>query len=125
MKFYKFIFIGIISLAIFLSVEFLIAKAESENEGDDNYRSAPSSNISTPASSTKKVASSGTITKTIIVQPAKTITSTVMENVQIPDSDKDGLPDETDPYPNIAQQLIVSDSNLDGIDDKYELQIAK
>jgi hypothetical protein len=61
-------------------------------------------------------------TKVVVVTPEKIITKTVMQNVQLPDSDRDGIPDEADLYPKIPEQLMVKDVNLDGIDDRYDLR---
>lgn len=90
---------------------------EREEDDDDNEEvvvAAPSAESSIP--------SQKTTTKTIIVKPAQIITRKIMQNVQLPDSDRDGLSDEGDPYPNIPLQIIVNDADFDGIDDQYEVQ---
>lgn len=61
-----------------------------------------------------------TITQ-IIRLPDKYITKTIIENIIKKDTDRDGLLDENDPHPNIAEIYIVNDSNKNGIDDKYDL----
>jgi hypothetical protein len=58
-------------------------------------------------------------TKTIVT-PSKTITKTVMVDKVLKDSDRDGIIDDEDPHPNIAEIYIVRDDNLNGIDDNYE-----
>lgn len=61
-----------------------------------------------------------TITQTIKL-PDKYITRTIIENIIKKDTDRDGLLDENDPHPSIAEIYIVNDSNKNGIDDKYDL----
>jgi hypothetical protein len=112
------------SISFFLLLAFTAAFSFARAENDDEEDAQPAATVVPTTTSTPSTKSSNpkTVTKTIIVQPEKIVTSTVMQDVQIPDSDRDGLPDETDPHPNIAEQLIVQDTNLDGIDDRYELQ---
>jgi hypothetical protein len=43
-----------------------------------------------------------------------------MENVILPDTDKDGIADVDDPNPTIPEYLIVQDLNGNGIDDRYD-----
>lgn len=62
-----------------------------------------------------------TITQTVKL-PDKIITKTIIENITKKDSDRDGLLDENDPHPNIAEMYVVNDNNNNGIDDKYDLK---
>lgn len=57
----------------------------------------------------------------IIQLPDRYVTKTIIENIIKKDSDRDGLLDENDPHPEIAEIYIVSDENKNGIDDKYDL----
>lgn len=59
----------------------------------------------------------------VITIPAKTITRTVMKDVILIDSDRDGLFDENDPHPSIAEIYIVFDENRNGIADQYEVEL--
>ncbi|EKE11823.1 MAG: hypothetical protein ACD_15C00018G0004 [uncultured bacterium] len=65
--------------------------------------------------------SSETVTETIKL-PDRYVTKTIIENIIKKDSDRDGLLDENDPHPQIAEIYIVSDQNGNGIDDKYDLE---
>lgn len=108
----------ILAMTFLLATSFVRADDdESDDDGEDNY-SAP---VATQDSSSQPAK---TVTKTIILEPAKIITSTIMQDVLLIDSDRDGIPNEQDLYPNIANQLIVDDLNLDGIDDRFEIQTA-
>jgi hypothetical protein len=111
----KFLFTLFLSMAVILLVA-SFARADDEEEGDDEEYSSSSPSSSSGSTTTKMV------TQTIIVEPAKTVTSTVMKNVDLPDSDRDGIPDEQDMHPQIPQQFIIEDLNLDGIDDRLELE---
>ena len=92
-----------------------VVRADDDNERDDE-KSQTISSSSSSSTITKMV------TQTIILEPAKTVTSVIMEDVKLPDTDRDGIPDEKDMYPKIAAQLIVDDINLDGIDDRFEIE---
>lgn len=58
-------------------------------------------------------------TKTITTKLADTITQTTTTTIRH-DSDGDGKYDDEDPHPTINEYFIVTDSNLNGIDDQYE-----
>ncbi len=89
---------------------------DDDDEEKDNEKSQTISSSSSSSSITKMV------TQTIIIEPAKTVTSVIMKDVVLADSDRDGIPDEQDIYPNVPNHLIVDDFNLDGIDDRLELE---
>lgn len=55
-----------------------------------------------------------------VIEPARTVTSTVMKTKVIIDTDQDGISDEKDPHPNIAEIYVVSDDNCNGISDWLE-----
>lgn len=61
-----------------------------------------------------------TVTETIRL-PDQYVTKTIIENIVKKDSDRDGLLDENDPHPDIAEIYIVKDENRNGIDDRYDL----
>jgi hypothetical protein len=58
-------------------------------------------------------------TETIYVKMPDKIVETPITTTRH-DSDGDGLYDDEDPYPTINKFYIVSDANLNGIDDRYE-----
>jgi hypothetical protein len=100
-----------ISLIIFLAVFLLVigmlfAKADDDEEDDDN------------SSSSRETVEY--ITKTVVVEPAKTVYEKVVKSVEFPDTDRDGLADVEDPHPNVAEIYIVKDDNQNGIVDQFE-----
>jgi hypothetical protein len=99
-----------ISLIILLSVFLLVigmlfAKADDDDdeEGDNSSRETVEY-----------------ITKTVVVEPAKTVYEKVIKSVEFPDADRDGLADVEDPHPNVAEIYIVKDDNQNGIVDQFE-----
>jgi hypothetical protein len=61
----------------------------------------------------------GIETKTINEKISDTVSRTTTTTT-IHDSDGDGIFDNEDKYPNINDNFIVKDINLNGIDDRYE-----
>lgn len=62
-----------------------------------------------------------TINKTYtIVEPARTVTNTTMKTKVIIDTDQDGIRDENDPHPDIAEIYVVGDEDRNGIADWLE-----
>lgn len=59
-------------------------------------------------------------TKTVIVTPQRTVYEKQVRNVVLPDKDRDGIEDENDPHPEVAEIYIVSDEDKNGISDEYE-----
>ncbi|KKR21109.1 MAG: hypothetical protein UT50_C0013G0012 [Candidatus Moranbacteria bacterium GW2011_GWA2_39_41] len=57
--------------------------------------------------------------QTVYVKLPDTVVDQVMQ-VPLHDSDSDGIYDDQDPYPYINKFFVVSDENLNGIDDTYE-----
>lgn len=99
-KFFKFILI--ILIPTILATAFYFAKADDEGEGDDDYKPQ-------------------TTTKTVVTQPSvSTKIETTTKTTVYKDSDGDGILDETDPHPEIAEIYIVEDDNKNGIVDKFE-----
>ncbi len=106
----KIIFFG----SSFSSHKIVFAK-EKENDGnDDEYAESASSSSSSKTTQT---------TTQVIKLPDQIVTKTIMVDVVLPDTDKDGLPDVSDPHPTIPEYLIVNDANGNGIDDNYDLSI--
>ncbi len=89
---------------------------ENDDEGDDEVSSNDSG-----ASATESKPQTYT---QIIKLPDQIVTKIIIEDVVLPDTDKDGLADANDPHPTIPEQIIVSDANGNGIDDNYELAIS-
>ncbi|MFA6160122.1 MAG: hypothetical protein WC678_03485 [Parcubacteria group bacterium] len=102
MKFF-FKFILIILIPTILASAFYFAKADDEgDEGDDDYKPQ-------------------TTTRTVVAQPSvSTKVETTTKTTIYKDSDGDGILDETDPHPEIAEIYIVEDNNKNGIVDKFE-----
>lgn len=88
---------------------------EIENENESTIPAT----VQTPAKTTQK--STSKTTKQIITIPAKTIVKTVLKDVVLKDSDRDGLFDDQDPYPTIPEIYIVRDDNNNGVVDQYDL----
>lgn len=66
-----------------------------------------------------KEATQKTEYKTITTKLSDTVTKTAMTETEY-DSDGDGIYDQDDTHPTINDYFIVTDDNLNGIDDKYE-----
>ncbi len=91
---------------------------KNRGESDDENAEAVSA---TPASSSS---SSKPQTYTQIIKlPDQIVTKTVIEDVILIDTDKDGLADGSDPHPTIPEFIIVTDNNGNGIDDSYEIAV--
>lgn len=104
-------------LALFLMIYLGISKlafAEDDDDDDDDRYEQSDDREDDEMSAEKLV-------DQIIQLPDKYITKTIIENIIKKDSDRDGLLDENDPHPEIAEIYIVSDENKNGIDDKYDL----
>jgi hypothetical protein len=95
----------IIYLTIFLSVVFLVARA-SVRAADDEEEYKGQNQALTQTTSIAATADT------------KTVTTTKVETLK--DSDGDGLLDNYDPHPDIAEIYIVEDKNSNGIVDKFE-----
>lgn len=59
-------------------------------------------------------------TETVVVEPARTVTKTEMRTFILADSDRDGIADESDPYPQLASIYMANDGDGDGISDELE-----
>lgn len=96
----------ILIIALFLLVSgifFVRAEDDDEEDGDSNQ------------ADTQQY-----ITKTIVVEPAKTIYEKVIRNIEFSDTDHDGLINEEDPHPSVAEIYVVKDDNQNGIVDEFE-----
>jgi len=100
-KIFKFILI--ILIPTILATAFYFAKADDEeDEEDDDYKPQAT-------------------TRTVVTQPSvSTKVETTTKTTIYKDSDGDGILDETDPHPEIAEIYIVEDNNKNGIVDKFE-----
>lgn len=87
---------------------------EHDDEDDDREKDSGSSTSSSSEPETYKQ---------VIRLPDRIVTKTVIENVILIDSDKDGIPDINDPNPMIPEHLIVNDANENGIDDVYDISL--
>lgn len=86
---------------------------DDENDRDeDDDDSDDSSSSSTPKTYQQ-----------VIKLPDQIITKTIVEDVILLDSDKDGIIDADDPHPAIPEYIIVNDANGNGIDDNFEISI--
>lgn len=115
MKFFdikKNISILIFLLLVGISIFHIVRADDDEEEKDDSEVVIDTANS----------ASSGEV-KRIIRLPDKIITKTILEDVLEKDSDRDGIADINDPFPNIATILMVQDVNRNGIDDQYDLSL--
>ena len=63
-----------------------------------------------------------TYEETVVVEPAKIVTENQLQTVFLPDRDRDGIPDNEDLHPDIAEIYIVVDDNLNGIVDTFEYE---
>lgn len=116
------------SAALFLMAVMVVSKhayiqvvladdgAEQDNEGVPLATPPPVKVINTSPSS-------NTTQKTEYVTVYKKLSDTVTtktDTITRHDADGDGLYDDEDPHPTINEYYIVKDSNLNGIDDRYE-----
>lgn len=60
------------------------------------------------------------VTETVIVTPSRTVYEEQTLEIALPDIDRDGIADENDPHPDVAEIYVVKDEDKDGIDDEYE-----
>lgn len=70
-----------------------------------------------PSSSSEKTV---TVEETIVVEPAKIVTENQLQTISLSDRDRDGIPDDEDKHPDIAEIYIVKDDDLNGIVDTFE-----
>ncbi|EKE18573.1 MAG: hypothetical protein ACD_9C00291G0004 [uncultured bacterium] len=107
-------FFLVISLA---SVEFFqpkyFAVAEEDEEEDEEDHEDENDEDEKDEEDDKEVV-------TIVKEPDSIITTTRMQTVVVKDGDQDGLADELDPHPQVAEIYIVNDDNKNGIADWLE-----
>jgi len=90
---------------------------ERENEDEDEDEDEGSSDQKTSVKTEPQTY------KQVIKLPDQIITKTIIEDVVLLDTDKDGIADASDPHPAIPEHLIVGDANGNGIDDSYEIPL--
>lgn len=95
---------------------------EREYDDEEGYNVAP---VTAPAAvevqqQTVSTPKPKTYKQTIIVSPAQIVTEYQNKMVSFPDSDRDGIADADDKYPDIADIYIVKDDNGNGIVDTFE-----
>lgn len=100
------------ALKINISYDINIASAD-----DESSESSESSESRESSSDDYKIVKEE---KTIVVEPAKVIYETQLQNVTLIDSDRDGIADEYDSHPNLAEVYLVQDNNTNGIVDIFE-----
>lgn len=115
MKNKKLLLISMMASLILLFVigGFVRADDEEDEEDDDRYEDVRSSREA-------ETQRSAPVVETITTY--KTVTVNEIKEVLLPDVDRDGIADEADPHPNIAEIYIVEDSNANGIVDALEAQ---
>ena len=95
---------NILFFLIILVSSFAIVFFRANAESDDDYKSSKPK----------------TVTQTVVVTPARTVTEDQVQTITLPDRDSDGIADSEDPYPDVAEIYIVKDDNLNGIVDTFE-----
>lgn len=98
--------------------------AEDDEEEEDRYEQAESEDDDEDEKDEEdedKEDEKYTVTE-VVRLPDKIVTRRIIESIIKKDSDRDGLIDENDPHPNIAEIYIVKDDDRNGIDDKYDLK---
>ena len=111
----KYISLLILFVTIILASGFGLARAD---DNEDDYENQTQAVVNSKSSSTKKTTQM--VTKTIVIEPVRTVTENVLQDVNLIDSDMDGLPDTEDPHPNINEMFVVKDDNLNGVVDTFE-----
>lgn len=149
MKYKKYFLLPLL-VSVLLFSSFWLARADDDDDDDDRDRDRRRSQqrdvsddtpnpientnptpapapVSAPAPTPDPVSSQKTVIPSLkppkikpIPAPVTVITKTIMEDVILPDLDRDGLPDSQDPHPDIAEIYIIRDDNGNGIDDNYE-----
>ncbi len=115
MKMKKYLTFFIIGTVILSSFVCFLARAEEEEESEDEETDRQTqSTVQTKSSASS---SNSGKTKTTVETDVKTVTKTTV----IKDSDGDGILDEEDSHPDIAEIYIVEDKNLNGIVDSFEV----
>lgn len=132
-------FVILLSILVFSSIGFSIAahaddddddrienvsqeSDDEDDEDDDEDIAAPEPEVENAASDDSKSQdneTSKTTTKTVVT-PATTIIVNEVREVTLADSDRDGLFDNADPHPNVAEIYFVKDDNFNGIVDSFE-----
>lgn len=122
MKNKKLIIISILLLILLgggLSV-FRFVQAEDEYRDEDRNEDEDEDEDDEDDNKDESIAKPRTYQKTIIISPAKIVTEQQIQTVSLPDRDRDGIIDDEDLHPDIAEIYIVQDENLNGIVDTFE-----
>ncbi|HEX8974402.1 MAG TPA: hypothetical protein VF817_02865 [Patescibacteria group bacterium] len=118
----KFLYVLVIAVAAFFAARHAWVKAddyEGEYEQEDGNTQTNTQPVQQQSSSQPKTK------KITITSPSTIVTKTVIKSFDLKDSDKDGLPDESDPHPDIAEIYIAQDDNNNGIVDRYDPSLMK
>lgn len=122
----KNIFVILLSVLVLSSVALsFVAHADDEDdedEDDDRYEEIRDEDDDAASTEERKVIPAEEIKMITrqIIDPPRTIVVNELQTISLPDRDYDGIPDETDPHPDVAEIYVVSDANLNGIVDAIE-----
>ncbi|KKQ51771.1 MAG: hypothetical protein US70_C0013G0022 [Parcubacteria group bacterium GW2011_GWD2_38_11] len=92
---------------------------EDKDEDDVDRKDVEEVDENSEESSSKKTT---TVKETFVVEPAKIVTENQIQTILLSDRDRDGIPDDEDQYPDIAEIYIVRDDDLNGIVDTFEYE---
>lgn len=116
-------FVILLSILVLTAISFSIVRADDdeddEEDDDDRYETSIPAAVSSSQDSVSKTQTPKMVTKRI-VDPPKTIVVNEVRTVELVDTDRDGIADETDPHPDKAEIYFVSDVNQNGIVDSFE-----
>jgi hypothetical protein len=93
-------------------------------EQDDDYK-APAAPVQQVVQPVDQVVTEPQTYKQTYKLPDQIVTSVIMENVTLVDTDRDGIPDINDPHPTVPEYMIAEDSDNDGIVDAYDIDIVQ
>ena len=101
----------LLSILVLTAISFSIVRADDDDDGererdDDHYE--------------KSFYSSKINSNNVKKQETKTIVTEEIRQVEVVDTDKDGIPDNEDPHPDKPEIYFVSDANQNGIVDSFE-----
>lgn len=100
---------------------FRFAHADDDDEYEDKYEEDDDDDSDKEDSaSAENSAKPKTYQETVVVSPARIVTEQQMQTISLPDRDRDGIPDDEDIHPDIAEIYIVKDENSNGIVDTFE-----
>ena len=88
-----------------------------EDNDDDHKTPAVVEVVTAPVAVVQSVP---TTTYKTVTDPSTTVTEWQDQTINKKDTDRDGLLDEIDPHPTIAEYYIVQDNDYDGINDALQ-----